>query len=276
MSGTATVTPGKTFSGETEAITNAKLNLGFNPTVQVDAGAITSRELAGEKQIVDPSLAMVFYEDFISATGISAVFGFASFQSSTSTATVAAQTSAEAAHPGIVACTLGNSATSIAWIRSSASFASILAGGGELITEWVFKSPSYLSNATDAYTAYIGLGTAASTGAVPANGIYFTYTHSANSGSWVGNTTASSSTTAVNSSVVMVVSTWTKLRAVVNAAGTSVEFFINGNSVGTSTTNIPTSAVVAIFGLTKTANSSLDASMLADYHKTVITFTTAR
>lgn len=57
---------------------------------------------------------------------------------------------------------------------------------------------------------------------------------------WYGSTIRGSNETVVNSSFVHVANTWFRLKFVVNATGTEVEFFINGASIGKSSTNIPT------------------------------------
>ena len=42
---------------------------------------------------------------------------------------------------------------------------------------------------------------------------------------------------------------WVRLKIIVNSAGTSVEYFINGTSVGSSTTNIPTVGMSVAVGI---------------------------
>jgi hypothetical protein len=42
-------------------------------------------------------------------------------------------------------------------------------------------------------------------------------------------------------STAVTAGSWVTLKYIVNAAGTSITFYVNGASVGTITTNIPTS-----------------------------------
>jgi hypothetical protein len=73
----------------------------------------------------------------------------------------------------------------------------------------------------------------------PANGIYFKYDNTINSGNWVCVTCNASSSFTINSSVAPVSSQWVRLKYTVNMAGTSCAFYINDGLVGTSVTNIP-------------------------------------
>lgn len=114
----------------------------------------------------------------------------------------------------------------------------ITLGGGEVIHEWWIKTPDTLSDGTNAYTLRIGGGDDI-VGGDHVDGVYFEYDHAA-SANWLMVTASSSSRTKTATGTVVAVSTWYKLRSVVNAAGTSVEFFINDVSVGTLVTNIPT------------------------------------
>lgn len=73
----------------------------------------------------------------------------------------------------------------------------------------------------------------------PTDGIYFEYDRATHGANWHaicrsnGTETATDTSTAVTTNLV-------NLKAIVNAGGTSVEFFIDGTSVATITTNIPT------------------------------------
>ena len=49
---------------------------------------------------------------------------------------------------------------------------------------------------------------------------------------------------------------WVKLKIVVNAGGTSAEFFVNGTSVGTQSTNLPTGDISPALGIVKTAGTT--------------------
>jgi Concanavalin A-like lectin/glucanases superfamily len=103
------------------------------------------------------------------------------------------------------------------------------------------------------------------TNALPNNGVFFEYTNTLNSGQWVGITRASSTSNPVNSSIAVVANTWYKLRAVINSAGTSVSFYVNGTLIGTSTTYIPTTTLGLACLVYKTSSSSASRSVNWDY-----------
>jgi hypothetical protein len=84
-------------------------------------------------------------------------------------------------------------------------------------------------------TRYIGLGSA-DLNAAPANGIYFRYT---TNGNYIGVCRSGGSETTLNTGVAASNGTFHTLKFVVNGT-TSVEFFVDGVSKGTITTNIPT------------------------------------
>lgn len=116
------------------------------------------------------------------------------------------------------------------------------------------------STASDAFTAFFGLtdlstSTSASL-ATANNGVYLSYTHSNNSGKWVGITKSSGSVTNVNSSFTMTPGQWYKIKAIINDVGNRVDFYIDGILVGTSSTNIPTTDLKFVFGIEKSAGTS--------------------
>ncbi len=76
--------------------------------------------------------------------------------------------------------------------------------------------------------------------------VYFEYS-SADSAFWRICTGIASTRTKTNTSVTVAAATWYVLKFVVNAAGTSVEYFINDVSVGTITTNIPAGTQTSYF-----------------------------
>lgn len=112
-------------------------------------------------------------------------------------------------------------------------------GGGESIFETRVRLGN-LSDGTQTFTVRFGFMSDA--GGDAPNGVFFRYTHSTNSGYWQGVARNNNSETATNFSTGPVTTGWQKMKIVVNAAGTSAEFFINGTSVGTVTSNIPTAS----------------------------------
>lgn len=110
-------------------------------------------------------------------------------------------------------------------------------GGGTTMMEWWIKTPA-LSDATDTYTFRCGgMDTTNASDAV--DGVYFEYIHST-SANWQMCCASNSTRTKTASSTAYAATTWVRLKWIANAAGTSVEFFVDDVSIGTVSTNIPT------------------------------------
>lgn len=114
-----------------------------------------------------------------------------------------------------------------------------------------------LSDATNRYIIRVGLITAAYN-ANPASGIFFRYSDNVNSGKYECVCRNANVETVINTTIAPAISTnWDKLEWRINAAGTSVEFFINNVSQGTIATNIPTTTYLLLwFVLHKVSGSS--------------------
>lgn len=93
------------------------------------------------------------------------------------------------------------------------------------------------SDGTDTFTVRSGYIDATSGECI--DGAYFRYTHSVNSGKWECVTRSNSTETAADSGVAGVSATCQTLEIEVNAAATSVVYKINGATVQTIATNIP-------------------------------------
>jgi hypothetical protein len=118
-----------------------------------------------------------------------------------------------------------------------------------------------LSDGTDTYTAYCGIFQNL------INGAFFRYTHSVNGGRWEAVTIEASTETANDTGVTATASTtdFQLLEIDINAAGTSVVFKINGSTVATHTTNIPTSTTInPTVWIDKTAGTT-NRDILIDY-----------
>ncbi|MEM4248187.1 MAG: LamG-like jellyroll fold domain-containing protein, partial [Candidatus Nanoarchaeia archaeon] len=74
------------------------------------------------------------------------------------------------------------------------------------------------------------------------DGVYFLYDRLNYGTNWQCVTSNNSTRTVTNSGITIIANTWYSLAFTVNAAGTAVNFYINGNLVATNTTNIPTGA----------------------------------
>jgi hypothetical protein len=119
-----------------------------------------------------------------------------------------------------------------------------------------------LSDITNRYRWISGFG-ANTANVAEIDGIFFTYDEggtlngTAASPNWQCVTVSNSVRTLTTTSTAVTANTWNKLRIEVNAAGTSVAFYVNGTLVATHTTNIPLASnnrfVIIKQGINKTA-----------------------
>ena len=98
---------------------------------------------------------------------------------------------------------------------------------------------AHLSDGTDDYIIRLGFGDTI-TNADVTDGAYFEY-NKATSVNWLMCTANGSSYTRTATSTAVATGSWIKLKLVVNSDATLVTYYINDVSVGTVSTNIPTS-----------------------------------
>lgn len=125
-------------------------------------------------------------------------------------------------------------------------------GGGIFTYETCFQIPT-LSDGTNNINVRLGYGDTAS-GADHVDGAYFEY-DIGTSANWLLCTAAGGVRTKTVSSVAVTTS-FVQLKLVVNATGTSVEYFVNDVSAGTVTTNIPTAPTGYVNQVIKTLGST--------------------
>lgn len=136
-----------------------------------------------------------------------------------------------AKHPGVVRH--DTSTTSGAYCGTILCWSGLFVSG-QIILE---GKVCLMNNNTGAFARF-GLGNDV-VGADHTNGVYFEFDR-ATSTAWRIVTASSSSRTKTTTGVTATGSTWFTLKLEVNAAATSVAFWIDGVLVGTHTTNIPT------------------------------------
>jgi len=143
---------------------------------------------------------------------------------------------------GVHAYATGIVATNFAQHLSS-GIVSIYLGNGS----WIFETSINLSNLSDGtnrFRTIHGFGSN-SANTVETDGVFFTYDEggtlngTAASPNWQCVTVANSVRTLTTTSTAVTASAWNKLRIEINAAGTSVTFYVNGTAIATHTTNIP-------------------------------------
>ena len=205
----------------------------------------------------------IFEDDFF--------LGDAPWQSSTTgSGSAVAHIAGASNHPGITELTAAG--TGACALRAERRQDSIAFGGGFIRWEGIVNIPT-LSDGTNRFEATAGFADAFNS-SFHDNGIYFYYRDNVNSGQWVGRTENSGSVTTVNSSVTVGAGTWYLLAFEINAAASSVEFFVNGTSFGTSSTNIPSAAGLH-FGMDEQVGSTAR-TMQVDYCRMYQKFTSSR
>lgn len=157
---------------------------------------------------------------------------------------------------GIHILNTGTTTTGRAGIGAHNNVNRLMLGGRQVIYETRVRVET-LSDATNSFTSYYGFMDGNAAG-VPGNGMYFSYNHGVNSGNWTC-TAKAAGTTSINSSVAVVANQWYILRMVINATGTSADFYIDDVLVATANSNIPTGSgrqVRMVFKIEKSAGTA--------------------
>jgi len=227
------------------------------------------------------------FSDFISpaATNNAIDSAYTVFtQGSGATALISALPSVRATNQqGFIQPATGTTATGAAGIFSTTSGSNFLAlGGGAFSFTTSILIPT-LSTSVERYRIVLGMGTSAINASDP-TGIFFTYDEggiqngTSPSPNWQCITAVSSVRTLTTTSVAASTTAWQKFTIEINAASTSVQFYIDNVLVATHTTNIPTGVSQAIIPKIQIGKSiGITArSFFADYFGYKQTFTTPR
>jgi hypothetical protein len=116
-------------------------------------------------------------------------------------------------------------------------------GGGSFTVNYVIKLEA-LSTAGNRYKMIFGLVDKTYSNPIT-RGVFFTYTDNVNSGRWVINCENASTLTSANTTVAATTN-FVNLGFVINSAGTSVDFTIDGVPVGTIATNLPVAGIFPV------------------------------
>lgn len=148
------------------------------------------------------------------------------------------QSNSDIYHPG---CAFFAAQSTIQNAIMKGAFASINIANGTTINQNSVNIPTLSVAAADAFKCYFGIAlVAVDFPDASGSGIWFSYTDADSSGNWQCNTCDFGGVTTLDSSVAVVAGTWYDLSF--KCTGTSsVEFFINGVSVGTISTALPAS-----------------------------------
>lgn len=135
-----------------------------------------------------------------------------------------------------------------------------------MVTEFNFAPVSANAAAGKQQILYLGLHNGTSSTTAPTDGMYFRYNTTTAAGNWSRCTQA----TCVDTGVARTTTAgqYERFKIQTNAAGTSVEFFINEASVGSTTTNLPTQASGDVYGPSLTVLASVTAPTSAMQWKT--------
>ena len=193
------------------------------------------------------SLTTYFCEDFYNATNVNGYAGGMQGVVSGTAATIN-QGSGYWGNSGTAALYTGSTPTGSATIRTSLS--GIRLGLGEVILRtWVLLPELSNSDETFTYTfGFLGAGSAA---------LKFSYTHGTNSGKWVITSDNGTNSNVTSTNITVTYRTYHKLEIYVNAAGTSVSYYIDGTLAATNTQYILTTANMGIYNnITKSAGTT--------------------
>lgn len=234
QSGFQSLTTGGVWNGRTlTAGTGISISNGDgisgNPTISASGGGASG-------------LSTVYlYEDFLGAATVATAGAVGNTNMTCSRSSATCTQAGTAANPGILEIDTTNGTSAYALLQDPDW--DIQYGAGQITLEWVCKIPT-LSDGTNSFTVRIGSFNALNATA-PTSGAWFEYTHSVNSGAWTIKTANGSTSTSNTASTVD--TNWHNYKIIVNAANTSISFYIDGVEVTNSpkTTNLPTARVAA-------------------------------
>ncbi len=162
---------------------------------------------------------------------------FSTLSSGTGAGVTANSANSDGDHPGVLSISTGTTTTG----RSAGQYleaTTVQFGTYAWRSVGVFQIPT-LSDGTETFSVHIGFADTF-TGTTYTDSACLRYRHSANSGKFECVTTSNTSDTARDSGVTASAGSWYSYEVRVNAAGTSVAFYINGSLVQTNVANIPT------------------------------------
>jgi len=220
-----------------------------------------------------PNATLQIFDDFLGFNNLDRSFSLGWTSDDFSSSPIA-----DPAHPGITANLEITSDAGYIIMRNNSNVAEgqFALGGGALSVFWVIKVAT-LSAASPRYILRVGLGDTITT-SDQANGVYFEYSDNINSGNWVGKTASASVRSTANSAVAVTNADYVKLGITVNAAATSVSFFVNSAEIANSplTTNIPTASITPFISVIGTVDTTAEGSVIADLFYLTQTLTSSR
>jgi hypothetical protein len=217
-----------------------------------------------------PNATVQIYDDFMTWTN-----GTTSQSQQTWYTTGASWTtsSGTAAHPGYIGnFSFSSNNAGVSFYSNGTPGKTIILGGGTVTVNWVINIAT-LSTGSNTYTLRCGIGDTLN--ADEANGCYLEYSSGENSGNWIMKTASASSRTSTNTSTA-VGTGWQNLSVSVNAAASTVTYYVNGVSLGTVTTNIPTTGIAPFIDCVRSAGTVAANTLQVDLFYMTIALTTSR
>ena len=255
--GLITQTAADTFTGRTltaadSSITVADGNgVAGNPTISLPVSGVTAAQYVAPVMTVNakgivtaiadltPAHGITLKEDFIATTAVgnlgwtgTANSGTNGMNSSSGSGTIM----------GIYRGDTSTSSTSAPTL-SLGNGVSMVLGLAETTYEMKFHVAS-LSTVGEEFIIRVGLHNS-TTSAAPVNGVFFEYDR-LSSVNWRLRALQNSVGTVTTSATAVAAAAWMVLKCVINSAGTSAEFFVDGVSLGTVTSNIPTTITYTV------------------------------
>ena len=175
--------------------------------------------------------------------------------------------------PGILQFTTSTTSTGTAFIHNGTS--QYVFGGGAVSLEFSARLTTAVPDGTETYALWMGFhdNTSANTAT---DGAYFLLTSA--SSNWQTITAKAGTRTSNTLSTGPTVNTWQKFRIDINAACTSIAFYIDGTLVQTHTTNLPdatTNNCAIMFDILKSLGTTARIFQV-DYVRMTQNFTTSR
>ena len=215
----------------------------------------------------DPRKHIILIDDFFSlGSGASAPAGQTAWNTSNNNNVITSNDFAQdSTHPGIcgIFLTANSSGYQTINMGDAVGHESLIIGGGYIYLHWIVKL-NVLSVSTTGYQTSFGLG-ADFTSSTGTDGVYFQYTNTVNSGKWTI-VTNNASTTTVGNTANTADTNWHTFSIKINAAATSIDFYIDGTEVSGSplSTNIPTNKIVPFLSVIRNAGSTGNSVVLID------------
>lgn len=254
--------------------TISKLSIGSNGQIL----AVQSTGVPGWENVVNASVRTALYEDFLNGLSSSNILSSMVYGTNGGAGANAsfANTVSSATNIGVADIETGTTTTGYAWINDQVLGAKgLYIGGGSHFYETVVKL-SNLSDGTETFICQLGICTGSTT-INTVDGVYFGYSHSLSGGNWRCYTSRSSTDTVTDSGVAASATSFQRLGFVINAALSSVTFYINGTLVATHATNIPlsTTAMRRWAIIAKSAGTTTR-HLYTDYIQHLVSYTTPR